>query len=392
MLDNQNFTYEGLEEVALCDAEFLKYAKDLRDVVSFYPDKKGNIEKHYTFIDDLMSHFSTSHKMSVLYNAKIFNNTRQYNMRQLIGVNVDDPIKRKVIMYFSHNFGAMSLRMCHNNEKLALEILDYVKENYPFHSPPKKDNIVPIKIWRYGASGTRIDHSAIKASPLSEIESNYTKATFNEIRRIVDMKTPDDNGKIILWRGDPGTGKTTAIRSLAREWKKDLKIHIEIVMDPETLFSNVDYMTSILVRDNAKEYKKDYEAPIRLIILEDHAEIFSTNCRDRSGFSRFLNMTDGLLSAGSRVIFLLTANEELDAIDPAVKRAGRCLSINTFNKFSKDEAIEWLIAKGLDSEIAEMSVKDEDNISIADLYSILENRDSAEKIDTANNSSKSFGF
>lgn len=84
------------------------------------------------------------------------------------------------------------------------------------------------------------------------------------------------------------------------------------------------------------------------MLLEDAAELFATGCRQTAGFSRFLNLTDGILGQGSRVIFVLTTNEDIGRIDPALTRPGRCLQALEFVPFDADGAADWLATRGVE--------------------------------------------
>ena len=43
---------------------------------------------------------------------------------------------------------------------------------------------------------------------------------------------PDGRGQLILWYGEPGTGKTFGLRALAWQWREWCEFHY--VTDPET--------------------------------------------------------------------------------------------------------------------------------------------------------------
>ena len=64
----------------------------------------------------------------------------------------------------------------------------------------------------------------------------------------------------------------------------------------------------------------------RLLVMEDTGELLSADARERTGqgLSRFLNVVDGLIGQGLRVIVLVTTNEEIKKVHPAVARPGRC--------------------------------------------------------------------
>jgi intein/homing endonuclease len=181
---------------------------------------------------------------------------------------------------------------------------------------------------------------------------------------------------------------TFCVRALAREWSNKLDATVEVVLDPEQMLGSAGYMRSILLNDDRpaaarksikrrkrrSEYLDDYDdfeedkdsPPLRLIVIEDSAELFSDNCRNTPGFSRLLNLTDGIIGQGLRCIFLLTANEELGKIDPAIRRSGRCLQQLEFPLFNRDYADRWLIAH--DCHHVERLATEE--ISLADLYAL----------------------
>jgi hypothetical protein len=78
-----------------------------------------------------------------------------------------------------------------------------------------------------------------------------------------------------------------------------------------------------------------------LVVLEDAAEFVMANNRG-PGVARLLNLADGLLGQGVRVVFLLTTNENIGEIDPALQRPGRCRQVLEFPKFTPEQAASWL--------------------------------------------------
>ena len=85
----------------------------------------------------------------------------------------------------------------------------------------------------------------------------------------------------------------------------------------------------------------------RLLVLEDTGELLSIDAKERAGrgLSRLLNAVHGLLGQGSRVLLLITTNEELGALHPAVTRPGRCASQIDSQPLSPTEAKRWLVSR-----------------------------------------------
>ena len=57
---------------------------------------------------------------------------------------------------------------------------------------------------------------------------------------------------------------------------------------------------------------------------------------------RLLNLADGLLGQGLRCLFLITTNEQLGRIHPAVVRPGRCLAQVEFGPLPASQAARLL--------------------------------------------------
>jgi hypothetical protein len=90
----------------------------------------------------------------------------------------------------------------------------------------------------------------------------------------------------------------------------------------------------------------------RVLVLEDTGELLSADAKQRTGqgLSRLLNVTDGLLGQGLRVLVLVTTNEPLRSLHPAVARSGRCVANLEFPAFPAQEADAWLAARGVSGD------------------------------------------
>jgi hypothetical protein len=109
-----------------------------------------------------------------------------------------------------------------------------------------------------------------------------------------------------------------------------------------------------------------------VLVLEDMGELLAPDARMQmgQGLSRVLNLVDGLLGQGLRLLMLVTTNEPLDRIHPAVARPGRCAAQVEFGELSAAEVREWFPDRNMSTppELSERSA------TIASLHAALEGR------------------
>jgi hypothetical protein len=168
---------------------------------------------------------------------------------------------------------------------------------------------------------------------------NYSADVTRAMDRLMTLTAADVTGRLLLLHGPPGTGKTTALRSLAREWATWCQF--DCVLDPEVLFGNPGYLMEVAVGTDGDD---DEKRRWRLLILEDCDELIRGEAKQSTGqgLSRLLNLTDGMLGQGRDVLVAITTNEDLTRLHPAVVRPGRCLAQIEVGPLSQAEATGWL--------------------------------------------------
>jgi hypothetical protein len=225
------------------------------------------------------------------------------------------------------------------------------------------DDRLPLTFWALGLHGPRNHTRKIVVPSWKDIEENYPGGVGTSLSEIMKLSNGKDRGQLIMFHGDPGTGKSFAIRALLSEWRHWCLG--EYIVDPEKFFgSSAEYMISVLLGNEDDDENGSTDMRWRVYIVEDGDEFLTGDAKLRSGqaLSRLLNVVDGMIGQGLRVIVLVTTNEPLETIHPAVLRPGRCLANIQFRKFDKVEAAQWLNRNGNEP----ISIDDE--LTLADLY------------------------
>ena len=261
---------------------------------------------------------------------------------------------------------------------------------------PSSTQTVPVTFWTYGPQGPVASSRSISVPEWADIEANYPTGTRAQLDELMTRFEPAHGGQLVLWHGRVGTGKTFALRALAWEWRNWCELHY--IVDPDSFFGqHADYLMSVLTQPGYAEFldprfetgmamnagvayggeleddEDGAEAKAwRLLVLEDTGELLTPDAKAviGQGLSRFLNVVDGLIGQGLRVLVLVTTNEEIKTLHPAVSRPGRCAANIDFAPLSREEAAVWLAERGSQESV-------DGAATIASLYAVLEGREGA---------------
>lgn len=154
----------------------------------------------------------------------------------------------------------------------------------------------------------------------------------------------ESNANILVMIGPPGTGKTTFLRGLLTHTKKSATLTYH-----EKILSQDSFFVSWIQNEDT------------FMIIEDADNHLMPRTDGNDMMARFLNMGDGLSGFSNKKMIFTTNLPNINDIDSALTRPGRCFDILEFRHLDRKEASE--LAKKID-----VNLPDGDKFTVSEIF------------------------
>lgn len=240
-------------------------------------------------------------------------------------------------------------------------------EQYRIPVAEEETKIGIIKSTKYGLTVSKLKIESTQSFNYDNYNDDFENF-FNVLVNKLNEKKPG----LYLFHGEPGTGKSSAIRHLLTQVKRSF-----IFIPPQMISQLSTPEFADIITDTNKG---------SVLILED-AEKALMKRESEDGFSNstlvssVLNLTDGLYADLSNIAIIATYNCDRNLIDSALLRKGRMKAEYKFNKLKKHKAQKLMHKLGHTIEVVE-------DMSLADIFNYEEQYSNVDRVSEA----KHIGF
>lgn len=190
------------------------------------------------------------------------------------------------------------------------------------------------------------------------VRGNYTEGVLEAFDKIIqDLKSNEPTGRLSIFNGPPGTGKTYLIRAILQAADNSICVVVPAGMLQE--LSSPSVIPSLI------ELRKNKGKNVPIVFLVEDADecLVTREDGNMSSISAVLNLCDGILGSLLDIRVIATTNADRMQLDKALIRPGR-LSANV-----EVQALPFEKAK----EVAErlgFTLPSEGKYTLAELYNL----------------------
>jgi hypothetical protein len=166
-----------------------------------------------------------------------------------------------------------------------------------------------------------LDNGSLRSIGLTFKDFDFRMEGYNKdfpVDKINEFVKSSNREGLMLFYGEPGTGKTTYIKHLIQE-NRDIKF---VLLDNAFLaaINNREFLNLLIDR------------PDSIYVLEDCEKALLKREEGYSNVNTLINLTDGILGSTLNTKFICTFNTPLNKIDKALLRKGRLFLKYRFRK------------------------------------------------------------
>ncbi len=214
---------------------------------------------------------------------------------------------------------------------------------------PDKPTIQMIEV--RGNSFDMVEHAVDDDFEIKDLNVNYGYG-FEKFHKELMSRFNTDTKGLVLFHGQPGTGKTYYIRHLLRKMVSSNN-KIVIYMPPNMVDHLVEPGFMTFLTDKIKRWSED--GFFSVLLIEDAEPLLAKRQEGVriQGVTNLLNISDGILNDILNLQIICTFNVDLKKLDSALLRPGRLIARKEFKPLSELDAnllaqrlgIEYLFTK-----------------------------------------------
>lgn len=243
--------------------------------------------------------------------------------------------------------------------------LEYYIEQCMLEEVPDKPSINMVQVNTAGQFYLQ-SYPVEESFEIKNLDTNYGYGFAKFHDELMQRFTTETKG-LILFHGNPGTGKTYYIRHLLKKMASGNK---EVIYMPPNMVDHlVDpvFMTFISQQVTRLSAEKNF----CVLLIEDAEPLLASRQGDGElrilGITNLLNMTDGLINDMLKLQIICTFNVALKKLDKALLRPGRLIARKEFKPLNELDAN--LLAQQLGIKHHFTS-----SVTLAEIYAMLKNK------------------